>query len=1235
MWFVGVAAAQTPLAGDLHGPTVPITDGLGSTPLFVQTGPRGPGGAFALGLGIEGFRGTSSVRYDDGTEDDLLQGGALTGADLRVGFSRRLELAAHLGVGLGLAPDQGGPLTQDAPPFGLAETQLAVPIGLVVPRADSGGQGPWLALVPAVTLPGTALALVSEGAPTAGMAAATGVATDRVLAAADLGARSQPGGLGGTARGALELGAATSLGIRPVGTWWVRAEARGWTWAGGDVGTLGAELFATTTVTAGPLELAAGGGRGVIGGLGAAELRGLLQVSYVRTPERAGVDLQRPPEPAGYRFEVRAPDGRPVAGAQVLVAGAPVGVTGPDGSVLLAEEPRWSQVVVRAPGFVESGVPRADGGVVPVELVFAPAPLSLAVTDPEGRPVPATATVVDADGRERPVTDGELLTPGRYDLVLAAPGFGTQRRVIDVVARAPIDPVQAVLLPEAGPATLSLTLLDPSGAPVDGARVLVDGVPVGTTDAGVLTLAALAAGPHTVEVVHDGFTTTTASGVQLTDGVVALPLTLQRVPGTVRVRVRGPDGHPVDDAAVRFIGPRRLPPMELGPEGTRTAVLGAGAWTVTITSPLYGVQQRDIDVPADRYDLLDVDFVLQADEGGGSELVVRVIDPDGAPVERVEVTVDDRDYGSTASGGSLALRGLTPGVRSVALRGEHLRELAPRDVTVSSGVHEELFTAAWQPGSVDVTVREVEGPATDARVRFVGDAPEPPRPVGPDGHVFASLAAGTWTVVVTSPTAGVQERDLTVAADSRTLHRVEFVLAPQEQGLSSLALRVVDPSERPVDGAKVSLDGVARGTTSNLGTLRLSDLDVGTRGLVVWTEPYEPNMRDVRLLEGEQELEVSLDWAVGATRVHVQRDGLPLKDAVVRFLGDHPHPPAPVDTEGDVLTRLEPGFWLVVATSPTGGVAEWDLEVKPKATLHEVDLDMSGSVATRTDLFVRVVDPYDQPVEHATVWIDGDQKAGETQQGGAVLARDLAPRIVSLRVEAPDFVPTEPIDVQLTPGTVEQLVRISWPRVPVSVRVVDERDEPVVASVQWVGPRDVPELQTDDAGAVTAELAPGKWRALARAADGRALAGEVSLAIDVGDAPQPRTLRLAPTRAVMAGAEVALGETVPFDFGKDTLRPDAGPIVDEIARLLDSQPGIVRLEVQGHTDNVGGVALNQALSQARADAVVRALVARGVAIEKLAAAGYGPTRPVGDNTTDEGRARNRRVQFVVTERAAD
>jgi outer membrane protein OmpA-like peptidoglycan-associated protein len=101
-----------------------------------------------------------------------------------------------------------------------------------------------------------------------------------------------------------------------------------------------------------------------------------------------------------------------------------------------------------------------------------------------------------------------------------------------------------------------------------------------------------------------------------------------------------------------------------------------------------------------------------------------------------------------------------------------------------------------------------------------------------------------------------------------------------------------------------------------------------------------------------------------------------------------------------------------------------------------------------------------------------------------------------------------------------------------------------------------------------------------------------------------------------------------FDFAKSELKPVSEAAMSEVVKLLRSNPAL-KVWVVGHTDNVGSVDANVTLSGARAASVMKALVQKGVAAVRLAPHGAGPYAPVASNTTDAGRARNRRVELVA------
>jgi outer membrane protein OmpA-like peptidoglycan-associated protein len=101
-----------------------------------------------------------------------------------------------------------------------------------------------------------------------------------------------------------------------------------------------------------------------------------------------------------------------------------------------------------------------------------------------------------------------------------------------------------------------------------------------------------------------------------------------------------------------------------------------------------------------------------------------------------------------------------------------------------------------------------------------------------------------------------------------------------------------------------------------------------------------------------------------------------------------------------------------------------------------------------------------------------------------------------------------------------------------------------------------------------------------------------------------------------------------FDVGKSDIRPQATSTITEIALTLKSFNRSL-VDVLGHTDSTGAAAANKALSERRAQAIARHLTSRGVSQARIATRGYGADHPIGDNTSEPGRALNRRVEIKI------
>ena len=116
-------------------------------------------------------------------------------------------------------------------------------------------------------------------------------------------------------------------------------------------------------------------------------------------------------------------------------------------------------------------------------------------------------------------------------------------------------------------------------------------------------------------------------------------------------------------------------------------------------------------------------------------------------------------------------------------------------------------------------------------------------------------------------------------------------------------------------------------------------------------------------------------------------------------------------------------------------------------------------------------------------------------------------------------------------------------------------------------------------------------------------------------------------KKVEVGTKVVL-DNIYFQTGKAILRPESEESLNQVLRFLENNPSM-RLEISGHTDNTGSLRINQKLSRDRASAVVNYLVGKGIPQEMLESKGYADTQPVAENSTVEGRTKNRRVEFKV------
>lgn len=122
-----------------------------------------------------------------------------------------------------------------------------------------------------------------------------------------------------------------------------------------------------------------------------------------------------------------------------------------------------------------------------------------------------------------------------------------------------------------------------------------------------------------------------------------------------------------------------------------------------------------------------------------------------------------------------------------------------------------------------------------------------------------------------------------------------------------------------------------------------------------------------------------------------------------------------------------------------------------------------------------------------------------------------------------------------------------------------------------------------------------------------------------------------PHRVFVGSDRVVIDDRIFFAYNQAVIEDRSFSLLDEIATTLNNNPDLKRIEVGGHTDSDGDDAFNLELSLSRAEAVITALVERGVEKSRLEAVGYGETQPIDSNATDAGKANNRRVEFLIVE----
>lgn len=290
--------------------------------------------------------------------------------------------------------------------------------------------------------------------------------------------------------------------------------------------------------------------------------------------------------------------------------------------------------------------------------------------------------------------------------------------------------------------------------------------------------------------------------------------------------------------------------------------------------------------------------------------------------------------------------------------------------------------------------------------------------------------------------------------------------------------------------------------------------------------------------------------------------------------------------------------------------------------------DEDGCPDQLADLVLSVQNDEGTPLGAVAVVV-GDQTLMTEADGSLKLRERLPGTALSLRASAPGYVEGSLELASLEEGSNPRTLVLGWLPGTVRVTAKDQAGHPLAARVALTGPSVHDPLELGPEGRTQIVLPPGTWQFLATARDFGAEGRSVTLEERPGLTKVDFTL--SPPMVEVRKTEVVITQAVLFDFNEATLRPDSDAILGQVAGTLMSHPEILRVEIQGYTDDVGDPIYNLDLSQRRVEAVRAWLITRGVAADRLVAKGFGETQPIRSNSTEAGRAANRRVQFMILE----
>jgi outer membrane protein OmpA-like peptidoglycan-associated protein len=293
-----------------------------------------------------------------------------------------------------------------------------------------------------------------------------------------------------------------------------------------------------------------------------------------------------------------------------------------------------------------------------------------------------------------------------------------------------------------------------------------------------------------------------------------------------------------------------------------------------------------------------------------------------------------------------------------------------------------------------------------------------------------------------------------------------------------------------------------------------------------------------------------------------------------------------------------------------------------------VDVSLGVAGPKMGSILATVVDAdTNEPVKRAFISVSGSDSNLSTDDAGQVKITSPEGK-QSIHIEASGYTsqdfPVEVIPKQTIKSTLS--LKKAPPLTGTCAGVVKNKDGTPLTAVISSADGSVAPFGTNPVTGEFAQTLPAGSHALKVQAENY-LPQEINCDVVAGEKTAMELTLEKPKEAVVVDNKIILPDAIYFEFNSAVIKPESLPILDQVVKILSTREDFKVLNVEGHTDNVGGEAYNQKLSVRRAQSVRNYLTKQGVKRDKVKAAGFGKTKPIATNTTSEGRAENRRVEF--------